>query len=106
MNKAIEPLIKSLEIIKKDLEFNNISKSEASSKLEVIISEYKNIDLTPDNWAAEFFSFLRLPEAQKHLKELFNVYLQSNHADDNRDRNTKLYMHNQIQELLIILDKA
>lgn len=73
-------------------------------KLPTLVNNTKNKSET-NPWAAHFFQFLTLPEAQNHLQELFNAYLQSDDADNKQDRNQKLFLHDQIQELLVTLNK-
>ncbi len=107
MTNKFDSLIEKVTVLKKDLEHNSISEQDAQKQLQKIIEDYQLIkDENVENWSSNFFEFLRLPEAQQQIKEMFHGYLESNNADSRKDRSKKLFVSNQIQDLLVILNKA
>lgn len=103
----INSLLTQLQNLKTKLDTNEITTAEASHQLQEIISQYHNIkNQEIDTWANNFFDFFSLPEAQKQLKQLFNTYLGTTDANNRDDRNKSLFLTNQIEELLLILNKA
>lgn len=57
-----------------------------------------------NNWHSNFLEFLSPDQANNHLQSLLHVYLQSPDANNYQDRNHKLFLYNQLNQLLTLLN--
>jgi hypothetical protein len=102
----MEKLLEDITQLTVDVKNQTTTPEDAETKLNIILKRYLTLkNQQTENLKTEFLEFLGVNRAQKHLREMFYGYLGTNNADDKKDRNDKLFVHEKLQELLTVMGK-
>lgn len=97
-------LAQRLQDLKDAIANNKLTPGQTVDVLENIIEDFTNNDPVA-KWSTNFFGLSSQTEAVGILRDLFNVYLESDQANSKQDRSNKLFVANELEQLLCILAK-